>query len=114
MPPRHSITIAINGHNFHLKSVVFYSKKNLKALGDIIDKKNREHGSVIYFVSDEPYRKIVFDDIFVPPVHGYYKNSIAATLLHLPFKDLSLPGKRSCSLHRIRMPWIFQADVHFS
>jgi len=68
-----------------------YSEKSLNALGDILDKKTRAYGSVIYLVSDEPYRKIVFDDTFVPPVHGCYKNSIVATSHS---KDLSLAGER--------------------
>ena len=47
--------------------------------------------AVIYLVSDEPYRKIVFDDIEVPPVFPCYQNSIVATSHS---KDLSLPGER--------------------
>ncbi len=68
-----------------------YSEQSLKKLGDILDKKSREYGSVIYLVSDEPYRKIVFDDTEVPPVLACYKNSIIATSHS---KDLSLPGER--------------------
>ncbi len=68
-----------------------YSEESLKKLGEILEKKSREYGSVIYLVSDEPYRKIVFDDSFVPPVLASYKNSIIATSHS---KDLSLPGER--------------------
>ncbi len=68
-----------------------YSKESLKALGQLLDKKSREYGSIIYLVSDEPYRKIIFDDAFVPPVLACYKNSIIATSHS---KDLSLPGER--------------------
>ncbi len=68
-----------------------YSKESLKTLGKILEKKSLEYGSVIYLVSDEPYRKIVFDDIAVPPVFPCYGNSIVATSHS---KDLSLPGER--------------------
>ena len=68
-----------------------YSEESLKALGQLLDKKSREYGSIIYLVSDEPYRKIIFDDVFVPPVLACYKNSIIATSHS---KDLSLPGER--------------------
>ncbi len=68
-----------------------YSGESLKALGDLLEKKSREYGAVIYLVSDEPYRKIVFDDVVVPPVFGCYAESIVATSHS---KDLSLPGER--------------------
>ncbi len=68
-----------------------YSAESLKALGELLDKKSLEYGSIIYLVSDEPYRKIVFDDTAVPPVLASYKNSIVATSHS---KDLSLPGER--------------------
>ncbi len=68
-----------------------YSSESLKALGELLDKKSLEYGSIIYLVSDEPYRKIVFDDTVVPPVLASYKNSIVATSHS---KDLSLPGER--------------------
>ncbi len=68
-----------------------YSGDSLKALGEILEKKSREYGSVIYLISDEPYRKIVFDDVTVPPVFNCYAESIVATSHS---KDLSLPGER--------------------
>ena len=42
-------------------------------------------------MSDEPYRKIVFDNTIVPPVFPAYENSIVVTSHS---KDLSLPGER--------------------
>jgi len=68
-----------------------YSREELIALGKLLEKKSKEYGKVIYLVSDEPYRKIVFEDIEVPPVFACYANSIVATSHS---KDLSLPGER--------------------
>lgn len=68
-----------------------YSEESLKELGRILEAKSLEYGAVIYLVSDEPYRKIVFDDTRVPPVFPCYRNCIVATSHS---KDLSLPGER--------------------
>jgi aspartate aminotransferase len=68
-----------------------YTREELNALGALLEKKSKEYGKVIYLVSDEPYRKIVFEDIEIPPVFSCYKNSIVATSHS---KDLSLPGER--------------------
>ena len=48
-------------------------------------------GATIYLISDEPYRKIVFDDCQVPSIFSAYHNSIIVSSYS---KDLSLPGER--------------------
>lgn len=68
-----------------------YPEENLKELADCISKKSKQHGRIIYLVSDEPYRKIVYDGIQVPSVFSHYNESIIATSYS---KDLSLPGER--------------------
>lgn len=68
-----------------------YDKASLDALGRLLDKKSAEYGREIYLVSDEPYRKIVFDDVTVPPVFDSYRNTIVVTSHS---KDLSLAGER--------------------
>ena len=68
-----------------------YDQESLKALGELLAAKSRKFGSAIYLVSDEPYKKIVFDDVDVPPVFSCYPDSIVATSHS---KDLSLPGER--------------------
>ncbi|MBF0204005.1 MAG: pyridoxal phosphate-dependent aminotransferase [Desulfamplus sp.] len=68
-----------------------YSESSLKALGELLKKKSQEYGAIIYLVSDEPYRKIVFDDVDVPSVFTCYDQTIVATSHS---KDLSLPGER--------------------
>lgn len=68
-----------------------YSADELSELGALLERKSREHGRTIYLVSDEPYRKIVYDDHPVACVFTHYPHSLIATSYS---KDLSLPGER--------------------
>ncbi|MGC1401918.1 MAG: pyridoxal phosphate-dependent aminotransferase [Thermodesulfobacteriota bacterium] len=68
-----------------------YDQPSLKQLGDLLDGYGRKQGQVIYLISDEPYRKIVFDQIRVPSIFQAYRHSISVTSYS---KDLSLPGER--------------------
>ena len=68
-----------------------YSAESLTRLGAILAQKSRELGHTLYLISDEPYRKIVYDDIRVASIFECYPESIIATSYS---KDLSLPGER--------------------
>jgi aspartate aminotransferase len=68
-----------------------YSEENLGRLGSLLEKKSRQTGRIIYLVSDEPYRKIVFDGSRVPSIFQVYSESLIATSYS---KDLSIPGER--------------------
>jgi aspartate aminotransferase len=68
-----------------------YSKESLRELGQILSQKSQEHQRTIYLISDEPYRKIVYEDIPVPSIFNNYRESILATSYS---KDLSIPGER--------------------
>ncbi|MEN8247175.1 MAG: pyridoxal phosphate-dependent aminotransferase [Thermodesulfobacteriota bacterium] len=68
-----------------------YSKESLDSLGALLEEKSRALGRTIYLVSDEPYRKIVYDDVVVPSIFESYKESIVATSYS---KDISIPGER--------------------
>ncbi len=68
-----------------------YDEPSLKQLGDLLDGYGRKQGQVIYLISDEPYRKIVYDQIQVPSIFQAYRHSISVTSYS---KDLSLPGER--------------------
>ena len=70
---------------------VVYSANTLAELGNLLRRKSSEYGRVIYLLSDEPYRKIVYGDIEVPSILQAYENSIIATSYS---KDLSLAGER--------------------
>ena len=68
-----------------------YSEESLKTLGRILEQKSKEFDRTIYLLSDEPYRKIVYDGIVVPSIFTAYKNSIIGTSYS---KDISIPGER--------------------
>ncbi len=68
-----------------------YSASSLQQLGAMLNRKGAELGRPVYLVSDEPYRKIVYDGVSVPCILKYYPHSIMATSYS---KDLSLPGER--------------------
>jgi aspartate aminotransferase len=64
-----------------------YAAEELKRLGEILD----NAANTIYLISDEPYRKIVYDKYQVPSIFRVYKNSIVVSSYS---KDLSLAGER--------------------
>ena len=68
-----------------------YTADALAALGELLKAKSREFDRTIYLISDEPYRKIVFDGRQVPSIFLAYNESIIATSYS---KDLSIPGER--------------------
>ena len=70
---------------------VIYSSKVIKDLADILYKKQAEYNTSIYLISDEPYRELVYDDIEVPCLLKYYKNTFIG---YSYSKSLSLPGER--------------------
>jgi len=72
-------------------SGVVYPEATLRALGAMLEAKSRETGRTIYLLSDEPYRKIVFDAVEVPSILAAYRNSLIASSYS---KDLSIPGER--------------------
>ena len=64
-----------------------YSAAELAGLGAVLAK----GGQTIYLISDEPYRKIVYDGHTVPSIFKAYQNSLIVSSYS---KDLSLPGER--------------------
>ena len=68
-----------------------YTKGELEELGKLLAHCSQKFGQPIYLISDEPYRKIVYDGINVPSIFGAYKESFVVTSFS---KDLSLPGER--------------------
>jgi aspartate aminotransferase len=68
-----------------------YSAEALGKLGELLAVKSKALNRVIYLISDEPYRKIVFDGLVVPSIFKAYAESIIATSYS---KDLSIPGER--------------------
>ena len=70
---------------------VLYPAARLQALGDLLGRKQRQNGTEIFLISDEPYRRIIFDGLIYPHVFPYYENVVVVTS-HA--KDLALPGER--------------------
>lgn len=68
-----------------------YGEGELQELGDLLGDHSKKLGQPIYLISDEPYRKIVYDGIAVPSIFNAYKESFVVTSFS---KDLSLPGER--------------------
>lgn len=68
-----------------------YSESNLKELAALLSRKSRDFGRPIYLISDEPYRKLVYDGAPVPAVFLLYPNSFIATSYS---KSLSVAGER--------------------
>lgn len=70
---------------------VVYSEETIRALASIMEKKEKEFGTEIYLISDEPYRELVYGDVEVPYLTKYYDNTIVGYSFS---KSLSLPGER--------------------
>ncbi|MBR9982266.1 MAG: pyridoxal phosphate-dependent aminotransferase [Desulfatitalea sp.] len=68
-----------------------YSRESLTALGALLASKSQALNRTLYLISDEPYRKIVFDGHTVPSIFQAYRDSLIATSYS---KDLSIPGER--------------------
>lgn len=75
----------------HNPTGVVYSEDTIKGLADILAKKEKQFGYPIVLIADEPYRELVYDDIEVPYITKYYKNSVVG---YSYSKSLSLPGER--------------------
>ena len=70
---------------------VVYSEEVIKSLMDVLRDKQKEFGTSIYLIADEPYRELAYDGIEVPYLTKYYDNTIVG---YSYSKSLSLPGER--------------------
>jgi aspartate aminotransferase len=70
---------------------VVYSEQSLQRMADLLTAKEKEYGSTIYVLSDEPYNKLVYDGIVLPQVLQVFQNSFVINSFS---KSLSLPGER--------------------
>ena len=68
-----------------------YSEENIKGLAALLERKQAEHSTEIFIISDEPYKRIIFGGMTFPQVLPNYDNSVVVTS-HA--KDLALPGER--------------------
>jgi aspartate aminotransferase len=68
-----------------------YDEDELHRLGKLLKRRSDHRGKPIYLISDEPYRKIIYDGCEVPSIFDAYNESFVVTSFS---KDLSLPGER--------------------
>ena len=72
-------------------SGVMYSYASIRELGDLLRRKQAEYRSEIFLISDEPYRRILYDGLTYPIVFPHYDNTL---VVYSHSKDLGLPGER--------------------
>ena len=70
---------------------VVYSEATIQKMAAILETKQKEFGTSIYLISDEPYRELAYDGVEVPYLTKYYRNTIVGYSFS---KSLSLPGER--------------------
>jgi len=70
---------------------VVYDEAVFKGIGGVLRKKESEYGTEIYLISDDIYRRLVYDGLTCPYVFKYHPYSILVTSYS---KDLALPGER--------------------
>lgn len=70
---------------------VVYSHKTMQDIGKILEKKEKQYGTEIFLVSDDVYRKLVYDGVECPYPFQYHPRTIVTTSHS---KDLALPGER--------------------
>ena len=70
---------------------VVYSEETIKSIAKVLEEKQKEYGTSIYLIADEPYRELVYDGVEVPYLTKYYRNTVVG---YSYSKSLSLPGER--------------------
>ena len=70
---------------------VVYSEETIQKMAAIMEAKQKEFGTDIFLISDEPYRELAYDGVEVPYLTKYYANTVVG---YSYSKSLSLPGER--------------------
>ena len=70
---------------------VIYPESVIREIAAVLESKQAEYGTVIYLVSDEPYRELAYGGAEVPYLTKYYANTVVG---YSYSKSLSLPGER--------------------
>jgi len=72
-------------------SGVVYREDFTRQLGELLNQKATKFGRQIFLISDEAYRRIIYDGLKYPYVWPHYQQSIVVASHS---KDLALPGER--------------------
>ena len=72
-------------------SGVIYTRDCLRAVADLMKRKQAEYGHPIYLLADEPYRELAYDGVEVPWLMDFYDNTLVC---YSYSKTLSIPGER--------------------
>ncbi len=88
LTPRSKLVILNSPNN---PSGAVYPRTLIADVADTLHRKSEEFGSEIYLVSDEPYRKLIYDGLEYPFPQLEYERVVTVTS-HA--KDLALPGDR--------------------
>ena len=74
---------------------MLYSDEVLSGIGEVIRRKEEGFDREIFLVSDEPYRRLLYDGLEYPHIFHHHQRSIVA--------DLALQGPRAAGrAYRIR------------
>ena len=73
---------------------VVYGREVIAEMGRVIRRREAELGTEIFLISDEPYRKILFDGLEYPHIFEHHVRSVVATSHS---KDLAFPASASGS-----------------
>jgi len=72
-------------------SGIVYDDDFYKQFSEILKKHETLLNREIFVISDEPYRRIIFDDLDCPNILDFHDNTIVASSFS---KDLAIPGER--------------------
>lgn len=72
-------------------SGVVLTEETIINICKVLKEKSAQYGHPIYLITDEPYRELVYDNVFVPFVSNYYDNTLVCYSFS---KSLSIPGER--------------------
>ncbi|MEE2881091.1 MAG: pyridoxal phosphate-dependent aminotransferase [Chloroflexota bacterium] len=72
-------------------SGAIYPDEDLTQLCKMLYQKQEEYGTEIFIISDEPYRRLIYDGLPYPQIFPHYQNTI---IVNSHAKDLGLPGER--------------------
>ena len=86
--PRTRAVIIDNPNN---PSGVVYDVETIRKMAAVMETKQKEYGTSIFLLSDEPYREIIYDGVEVPFLTKYYRNTLVAYSFS---KAMSVPGER--------------------